>query len=172
MNKQRLLALSMVILAAAASRLLPHPQNVAPIAAIALFAGSKFERKWLAFTVPATALLLSDAVIGFYERMWVVYAAFAVVVCMGFLLRSRENTPAVLLASLSASVAFFLITNLSLLGGHIYPAGMEGVVASYTAGLPFFQNTLLGDLFYSAVLFGGFALAEKRFTPLRPLATA
>ena len=175
MNKERLLALTLVIFAAAVSRLLPHPENVAPIAAIALFGGAKFERKWLAFLIPALALLVSDAIIGFYAGMGVVYASFAVITCIGLTLRKHKNTPAIILASLGSSVIFFLITNCSFLVSHTpYPTGMEGLMMSYEAGIPYFRNTLLGDLFYNALLFGGFALAERRFSFLRArsLATA
>jgi hypothetical protein len=40
-------------------------------------------------------------------------------------------------------------------------------VACYTAAVPFFQNTVAGDLFYSVLLFGGFALAQHLVPHLR-----
>lgn len=175
MHHQRLFALFMIVLAAAASRLLPHPENVAPIAAMALFGGAKCERTGMAFVLPALALFLSDALIGFYENMAVVYLAFALVVCLGFTLRRRESPAALALASVTASALFFLVTNFAPLTGHgMYAATWEGVTAAYAAGLPFLRNTLLGDGFYTAMLFGGFALAERRFhgLRLRPLAPA
>ena len=39
-----------------------------------------------------------------------------------------------------------------------------GLAACYAAAIPFFQNTVAGDLFYAVLLFGGFALA-KHFVP-------
>lgn len=168
MNKQRFFTLSLVVLAAAASRVLPHPVNVAPIAAIALFGGAMFERKSLGFIVPALALLLSDAVIGFYAGMGTVYLAFAVVACFGLALRGYQTGVNVVVASVASSVAFFLITNCPFLVSHTpYPDGFDGLMMSYTAALPFFRNSLLGDLFYSVLLFGGFALAERRYSFLR-----
>lgn len=168
MNKDRLITLSLIILAAAASRLLPHPANVAPIAAIALFSGAKFERKSLAFIVPLFAMLLSDAVIGFYSQMYVTYLGFAAVVAIGFLLRGTREFLPVALASFSGSVAFFLITNNALLiHSDMYAQNFDGMVQAYVAALPFFRNTVWGDLFYSAVLFGGFALAERKYGNLR-----
>jgi formate-dependent nitrite reductase membrane component NrfD len=78
-------------------------------------------------------------------------------------------------ATLSASVLFFIVTNFSvwLLDG-LYPLTFEGLMASYTAAIPFFRNAVLGDLFYAAVLFGGLALAERQLTWMReaPLARA
>jgi hypothetical protein len=168
MNKDRLITLSLIILAAAASRLLPHPDNVAPIAAMALFAGAKFENKQLAFAIPAMAMLLSDAVIGFYSGMWITYMAFAAVVCIGFMLRSKQDVMHTALATVAGSVLFFLVTNFALWSSHgLYSHTLDGIMQSYTMALPFFRNSLLGDAFYSAILFGGFALAERRYSRLQ-----
>ena len=43
-----------------------------------------------------------------------------------------------------------------------YPRTLGGLEACYVAAIPFFQNTLAGDLFYAALLFGGFALPSAR----------
>lgn len=173
MNKERLIALTLIILTAAASRLLPHPPNVAPIAAIALFAGAQFERKWLAFAVPLLALVISDMVIGFYDQVAVTYLAFAVIVCLGFALRGHQRFLPIAGATLAGSVLFFLTTNCALwIHNDLYPKTLEGVMQGYTAALPFFRNTLLGDAFYSALLFGGFALAERRMAWLKSRSVA
>ena len=70
-NHARLTVLLSAIVAAAALRLVPHPPNFTPIGAMALFSGAYFGRRWLAFAAPLGALLLSDAVLGFYAGMWV-----------------------------------------------------------------------------------------------------
>lgn len=169
MNRERIATLTFLILAAAASRLLPHPANVAPISAMALFAGAYFERKWLAFAVPLAAMILSDAVIGFYTQIWVTYLGFAAVVCVGFMLRSQVGVFQVACASVTGSVLFFFITNFAIwMHYDIYPHTIQGIMDSYVLALPFFRHTLMGDLFYAAVLFGGFALAERRFNQLQP----
>ncbi len=175
MNKERLLTLSLIVLVATASRLLPHAPNFTPIAAIALFAGARFEHKWQAFAVPFAALLLSDAVIGFYEwqQMLATYTGFAAVVCLGFLIRGKDSFLPIAAATLNGAVLFFLITNCSLwIHPGLYPATLDGVMQGYVAGIPFFSNTLLSDIFYSLLLFGGFALAERKYPRLRPLAAA
>lgn len=168
MNKQRLITLSLIVLAAAVSRLLPHPANVAPITAIALFGGAMFERKWMAFVIPLAAMLISDLIIGFYAQMWVTYLTFALIVCIGFALRGHVRPLPVIGAALGSSILFFLVTNCALwLPYDLYPKTMGGVVDGYIAALPFFRNTLLGDLFYTGLLFGGFTLAERKYTRLR-----
>jgi uncharacterized protein DUF6580 len=166
--KPRLLVLICMILAAAASRLIPHPPNMASITAFALFGGAYLERKWLAFLVPLAGLFLSDLVLGLYSHMEVIYASFAVVVCVGLLLRGRKSPLKIAGAALASSILFFITTNLGVwFFSSLYPKTATGLFACYVAAIPFFQNTLMGDALYTAVLFGGFALAEKRFPALR-----
>ena len=157
-----------MILAAALSRLIPHPPNFAPIGALALFGGAQFADRRLAFLVPLTAMLLSDLCIGFYSHMEWVYGSFALITCMGLWLRSRRTAWGIAGASLAASTLFFLITNFGVWMNSTttYTQGLAGLVSCYVAALPFFGNTLLGDGFYCLVLFGGLALLEKRFAIL------
>lgn len=173
MSKARFLVLACMILAAAASRLLPHPPNVASITAVALFGGAYLsDRRW-ALLVPLTALFLSDLILGFYSHMWVVYGSFALVVCVGLLLRRRRTPLAIAAATLASSILFFVITNFSVWAlGSLYPRTMQGLLACYVAAIPFFQNSLFGDALYSTVLFGGFALFERWWPALREPASA
>ena len=48
----RFIFLTALIIIAAITRLLPHPPNFTPIAAIALFGGACFSNKKLAFILP------------------------------------------------------------------------------------------------------------------------
>ena len=107
-----------MVLLAALSRLLPHPPNFTPIAAMALFGGAYFVNKRTAFAVPLLALVVSDIGLTFtmgYEFFTtmriVIYGCFAVITMIGFLLRSRVKVLNVVLASLSGAVLFFVITN-------------------------------------------------------------
>jgi hypothetical protein len=167
------IAIALVILAAL-TRLLPHPHNFTPIAAIGLFGAATFDRRWLMFIVPFAALFLSDLFINnviygqYYEgfawftSIWI-YAAFALVIVLGrVLLHLQVSTKNVVVASLSASVIFFLVTNFSVWAeSGMYPKTVAGLSACYAAGIPFLGNTVLGDLFFSAVLFGGYAWAMQ-----------
>lgn len=168
MSKPRLGVLVLMILAVAASRLIPHPPNMASIAAMALFGGAYLSNKWLAFLVPLVALFLSDLVLGLYGHMEIVYGSFALVVCIGLLLRKRRTPLRIAGAALVGSTIFFVITNFGVWAfGSLYLKTAAGLVACYVAAGPFFQNTLAGDALYTAVLFGGFALAEKWIPALR-----
>jgi hypothetical protein len=168
MLKPRWTVLVAMILAAALSRLIPHPPNMASVSAVALFGGAYLSDRRLAFAVPLAALFLSDLMLGFYPHMEVVYLSFALIVCIGQSLRTNRSVPRIAGAALAGSVLFFITTNFSVWAfGSLYPKTVEGLAACYVAAIPFFWNTIQGDLFYTALLFGGFALLERRFIALR-----
>ena len=168
MLKPRLMALITIALAAAASRLIPHPPNLTSITAIALFGGAYFSDKRLAFLVPLAALFLSDLILGFYSHMEVVYLSFALIVCIGLWLQKRRSAFYIAGAALVSSVLFFFLTNFGVWAFEsLYPKTFEGLLACYVAAIPFFQNTLQGDLFFTAVLFGGFTPLERSFPKIR-----
>jgi hypothetical protein len=159
-----------MIVAAAAMRLLPHPANFTPIGALALFAGAHFDDKRWAFVIPLAAMALSDILLGFHGQMPVTYGAFAVIVGMGFLLKERKGALRVAGASVGAATFFFVVSNLGVWATDgLYPLTFQGLAACYVAAIPFFQNWLAGTLFYSALLFGGFALVEKELPGLARL---
>ncbi len=168
-NHVRLLALLSAIVAAAALRLVPHPPNFTPIAAMALFSGAYFGRNALAFIAPLAAMLLSDTLIGFHSGMPFVYGSVAIIVLLGWLALSRVSVLRIGLAAIASSVLFFAITNFGVwLTSGMYPLTPGGLAACYVAAIPFFQNTVAGDLFFSGLLFGGFALLERALPALRP----
>ena len=168
-NKVRLIALLVAIFAASAMRLLPHPPNISPIAAMALFGGAYLPRRALAFVAPFGALAISDALLGgFYPGMNFVYLSFGLTVLIGWAIAKRKSPLVIGGAAVASSVMFFVLTNFGMwLFSGFYPRTVEGLVACYVAAIPFFQNTLAGDLFFTALLFGGFALAERLLPALR-----
>jgi len=170
----RFFALLGITLSAAAMRLLPHPPNMIPIAAMALFGGAYFTNRRTAFLVPLAAMYLSDLALGFfiYDFGWFhgfmpfVYAGFIVTVCLGLLIRRWLSPWTVAGAALISSVLFFVITNFGVwLVSGLYPKTATGLVSCYVAAIPFFRNALVGNAFYTLVLFGGFALAQ-RYLPI------
>jgi len=167
-NHSRILALLSAIAAAAALRLVPHPPNFTPIGAMALFSGAYLGRRALAFAAPLGALLLSDLVLGFYHGMATVYSATALVVLIGWFALRRVSPMRVGVAALASSTLFFIITNFGMwLFSGFYPLTPAGLEACYIAAVPFFQNTLAGDLFYATLLFGGLKVAEVLAPGLR-----
>ena len=168
------LSIALVFLAAL-TRLLPHPDNFTPLSAMALFGAAYFSRQVLTLAVPFIALFLSDLILNnvvyrqYYPEFtlitsWWIYAAFGMVMLAGWLLlRQKVSTLRVAAASLAASAIFFIVTNFSVwLESAMYPKTVAGLMACYTAGLPFLKNTLQGDLFFSAVLFGTYEWITRK----------
>lgn len=149
-----------LILLGALLRVAPHAANFVPIAAMGLFGGTYLNKKY-ALVVPIAAMVVSDFFIGFdsIASRAVVYGSFLAAGLIGLWLRNHKNIYTVVGASLASSVIFFLVTNLPFVhGASLYPLTLEGTIISYTNALPFFRNTLLGDLFYTSVFFGAFEL--------------
>jgi len=153
-----------MIFAGAMMRLIPHWPNFTPIAGIALFGGAFLKRKDMAFLVPVAAMLLSDLLIGFHSTMLPVYLSFIAIVAMGLFLQKRLTVINTISASLSASVLFYLVTNFASWTSGLmpYPMNIGGLMQAYIAGLPFLFNGILGDLFYTSVLFGTTYLVNSK----------
>ena len=171
MNKQmltpRFWTITAMVLAAAALRLLPHYPNFTPVAGMALFGGAYFSNKKLSFAIPIAAMLLSDLILGFHSTMWAVYLSFALIVMIGFSLRKSKKISYIMLATVSSSVLFFIVTNFAVwISGGIYPTTVTGLSECFIAAIPFFGSTMLGDLFYAGVLFGALELAQLKFPVL------
>jgi hypothetical protein len=165
----RFCALTTLIVIAAASRIVPHPPNFTPIAAMALFGGATFSDKRVAFLIPLSAMILSDAAVGGFSLVtpWI-YGSFGAIVCIGFLLRGTNNAIKIALGALAGAILFFVVTNFAVwLAGDYYPKTAAGVEACFIAAIPFFRNTLSSDALYTALLFGSWHLLERRWPSLR-----
>lgn len=177
-NNKTLFVIS-AVLVVAATRLLPHPPNFTAVGAMAIFGGAMLKDKKLAFIAPLLALWFSDLIInnviyaseGFtlvHDGFYWSYIPFMLMVAFGSVFMKKVSVGNVAGGSVLASVLFFVVSNFGAwLGSAMYSQTMAGLGAAYAAGIPFFMNTLLGNLFFSAVLFGGFALAEKKLPMLQ-----
>ncbi|MGD0038072.1 MAG: DUF6580 family putative transport protein [Bacteroidota bacterium] len=153
---------SALILAAALSRLLPHPDNFTPIAAMALAGGVYFNKR-IALVVPLAALVISDLFIGFHNTILFVYGSFILIGFIGLWLKSHKKPLPIFGAALLSSTMFFVVTNFGVWltgGGWFYPKTWQGLIECYTLAIPFFRNTITGDLVYTGVLFGLFELSQ------------
>ena len=159
MNKRNIIILSMMALAVL-TRLLPHPPNVAPITAIALFGGCYIKDKNLALALPLLCMFITDLFLGFHMIMPFVYISFMCISYIGIGSKKINNG-----TILGSSLLFFLVTNLGVwyLG---YPNTLAGLVSCYTLALPFFVNTIIGDLFFTHSLSYSFSKLEERYPVL------
>jgi len=171
MNRTQFLTLTAIILTAAFSRLIPHPPNVTPVLAMALFGGAYLENRRLAFLIPFAAMLASDIILGFHRTMPFVYLAFAVTVFLGLWIKQKPGSFRTLTAALGGSFFFFCFTNFGVWvfghGTQSYPMTFAGLLACYSAAIPFFRSMLVGNLVYTLIFFGGFALLRARFPTLK-----
>lgn len=156
MKIQHTISPILIIVIAVLLRLLPHPANVAPIASMALFGGAYLNKRY-ALLVPLVALFISDIFLGFHQSMVAVYFSFFLTGCIGLYLARHKTPITVILASVLSSVLFFLITNCNFwYVNSLYPKAVAGLAESYMAALPFFRNTLIGDLLYTGIFFGAY----------------
>jgi hypothetical protein len=187
----RTVVIVLMILVAAVLRVLSSGHVLAPITnlnptgAIALFGGCYFRDKLKAYLVPLSVLLLSDVVLmhvffskfstGFLYSGWIwVYAAFALMVMIGHLIK-KVNVGSVVLAAIGAAAVHWLVADFgSWLGGctdittgGLYPHNAQGLMKCYILAIPYMKNMLIGNLIYSALLFGGFELLQRRYPRLQ-----
>jgi hypothetical protein len=174
-----------LILMAAFSRIIPHMPNFSPLGAIGLFGAAHFSKKWQALLIPIAATWLSDLFINnviygqyypkftwFSQGFYWTYGTYLLITIIGFFIfRKSVTAPKVLGGALVSTVLFFLITNFACwpttATNPTYTQDFSGLMACYAAGVPFIKGSLLGDLFYSGVLFGAFALLQQNVPSLR-----
>ena len=155
-----LLSVSSVVL-----RLLPHAPNFAPIGALALFAGLYATRKWLLLT-PIIVMLVSDVFVGFYDWkiMLVVYLGFLAYAAIGRIVKNNKSVFTVIGGTFAGALLFYLTTNFAVWAfSGMYPHTLQGLILCYEMALPFFRNSLMGDLFYMGAFVGAYELAIKIF---------
>ena len=168
----RFIFITSAIIIAATSRLFPHIPNFTPIAAMALFGGVYFSDKRLAFIIPLLAMFISDVALelitgwGFHNTIVYVYVAFILTSIIGLYVKRNTNASSILGASVLSSLLFFIITNFGVWAATGMLGGAAGLGATYALGIPFFAPTVLGDLFFNALLFGAFFFAQKRIPAL------
>jgi len=170
------------------SRLMPHYPNFTAVGAISLFGAAFAGRRSIAVIIPFLVMLCSDMILNnlIYARMYPddykdfvflyrgalwSYAAFGLVVMFGHtLFRNKVDLKKVGFGALGASIIFFLLSNFGVWASTgAYPVNFAGLLACYAAGLPFLLNQVLGDLFYSLILFG-VALHVFAWKPKRAMA--
>lgn len=180
-NRALLVSLGLMVLVTALYRIMPNrPMGFAPQIAVGLFSGALFvkNKKW-AFILPLLSIFISDLLYqflytqgltdiqGFYGDQWINYILFTSMTCFGFLIR-KNKVANIIVASLSAPTAYFLVSNFFVWAsdkgyGLNRPKTFEGLLLTWGDGLPFYKNSIMATLIFSAVLFGTYYLAQERF---------
>ncbi|HEY2756460.1 MAG TPA: DUF6580 family putative transport protein [Pseudolabrys sp.] len=146
-----------------AARLLPHAYGFMPVAASGLFAARVLRMPALAVIVPIAAMLLSGVALGpdDWRVSLIVYAALAIPALAGMATRRWQGAAPVMATMIGSSLAFFVLSNAAVWAfSGLYPVTQQGLVECFVAALPFLDKTVMGDLFWCAVLFGGAWLVQ------------
>ena len=157
------------------SRLIPNNiPNFSAVGAVALFAGNYIKNIQLRYIIPITAMCISDLLLSFSGIGLAnpivhtsVYVSFALTVLLGAVdYKKLSKFLSIPIASVFAALVFFIITNFAvwLNGGYGYT--LKGLLTCYTVAIPYFGNTILGNLTYSAILFGSYEYFKSKSTNL------
>ncbi|PJZ46595.1 DUF6580 family putative transport protein [Leptospira brenneri] len=150
----------LMVIATVISRILPHPPNFTPVLAVSLFSGAYVADRRLALFVPLLAMFLSDLYIGFHDLIPVIYGFMILAVLFGKQIRSSLTKS--FGYTVVGSVVFFVLTNLAVWAtSGMYSLDLSGLVTCFTLAIPFFQNSIVGDLVYSGILFGSMAFLNR-----------
>ena len=178
-TKQKMIVVAVIVASAVIMRLAPHIPNFAPVTAAAIFGAAYLPKRYALF-VPLLIAAVSDYLLLYINpfgtpvfnfshlqplsalvnptTLWV-WGSFMVSAVLGLILRSKQGLVRAGAVSVAASLQFFLVTNFGVWAAGAYARDLSGLAASYVAGLPFLQWTILGDLFYTVGFFGMYALA-------------
>lgn len=176
-NKHFIYTLAALVVVAALYRIIPNrPLGFAPQIAIALFAGSIMKDKKYAFALPLLSMLISDilyeilfttglsSIKGFYSGQFSNYILFGGLTVLGFFIQKR-NVLHIALGSLAGPTLFFLISNFFVWAGDSvinYPKTIDGLLQSYTAGIPFYTGSLVATALFCGIFFGAYALLNQK----------
>ena len=169
-----------LIIVAAVFRLLPHFPNATPLAAMGIFGAAYLKERWQAILIPFAALFLSDLYLNnvIYAKLyptegfqWItsvwIYLAFGLLILASQTILKKMKTQNIALASVVSSLIFFFVSNLNpFFESNMYPKTGAGLLACYTAAIPFLTNTVVGDLFYCGVLFGVYEFVKMKLPKL------
>ncbi|MCZ8343803.1 MAG: hypothetical protein O9301_12265 [Leptospira sp.] len=163
MFQSRAFLVVFMVLIAAISRILPHPPNFTPILAISLFSGAFISSRRIAVLVPILAMFLSDLFLGFHNLMLLIYVLMAGTAYVGSRLQNSKSKTAI--ATIVGSIIFFVTTNVAVwLTSGMYTLDWKGLVTCFTLAIPFFQNSIAGDIIYTSLLFGTMSFLDKKLS--------
>jgi len=158
LTPKNLLALGLLVLAVIL-RFIPHIPNFAPVTALALFAGVYFGGA-SAYLLPLAVMFISDIFLGFHSTMLFVYGSLLLTVAIGQFVKKKKNPATILGGTIAGSILFFIITNFGVwLTTNWYAPDLAGLIRCYYMAIPFFRNSVTGDIFYAIMLFGAYELA-------------
>ena len=176
-KRNKLIACAMLI--GVSLRFINVIPNFSPVVGLTIFGAALFSKRYLAFLVPFLCIYFSDflinntiarsffpqheGIVWFSDYMIWTFVSYAAIALLSILALKKISFKRGLSVTIISSVIFFLTTNFGawISPTSIYPNDISGLMASYTAALPFFRTSLMSDLLFSGVLFGLYFAAER-----------
>ncbi|MCC6221268.1 MAG: hypothetical protein IT291_08530 [Deltaproteobacteria bacterium] len=169
MLNRRSIAVALIVLAAAACRLVPHVPNVTPIIAVGVFGGAYLRNTFWAFVVVFVSMFVSDLVLGLHSTMFFVYTSLFLAIFAGSIVKDKSGFLPLLTVTCASSTVFFVWTNFGVwLVEGLYPKTLSGLLLCYGAAIPFYVTQLIGDAFFISLLFAVFLVFEKLYFLQQP----
>ncbi len=163
-NPSTLTLIAIIALVAFLRVLQVFPPNFAPVTALCLLGSAYFSRKWMAFIIPTSILIISDLILGGTTELIAVYVSYALIITLGYTLQNKVKPARVALVTLSSSLIFYIVTNFACwYGSSYYTQDLNGLIINYTGALPFFRTSLISDLIFSASFFAVFETVKVKF---------
>lgn len=196
--KNKFLVILLFIALASLTRLLPHPWNFTPLGGITLMSAALVNNRLKSFVIPFIVWIMSDYLVNvfLYNKGLLdfsyfisttalgVYVSMVLIWLVGSLLRTNIQFSTVIASSLSSSIIFYLVSNTFVfIGNPFYSQDVSGWLQCLAMGIPFYKNDfgilfgsfffngIIGDLFYTTLLFSAYSLLVNkslRLNELRP----
>lgn len=137
-----------IFMALAASRFFPHPPNFTSLIALSFYIPAIFGARYLPALV--VSFILTDFIIGFHQVTLFTWGSVLVIgLSAKFFLFNTRNR---IFGALIGAFLFYIITNFGVWSSGIYGYNIKGLISCYILAIPFFGNTLLATMIYSAII--------------------
>ena len=137
-----------IFIVLAASRFIPHPPNFTSLIALSfyvpLFLGKRF------IPVLLVCFIITDIFIGFHETVFFTWGSVIFISLFSYLFQKNIYTR--IIGVLSSSLVFYIISNFGVWSLGSYGYSLDGLLICYIAAIPFYTNTLISTILYSALI--------------------
>ncbi len=137
-----------IFIVLAASRFIPHPPNFTSLIALSfyvpLFLGKRF------IPVLLVCFIITDIFMGFHETVFFTWGSVIFISLFSYLF--QKNIYLRIAGVISGSLVFYIISNFGVWSLGSYGYSLDGLLICYIAAIPFYTNTLISTILYSALI--------------------
>ena len=137
-----------IFIALSVSRFIPHPPNFTSLMALSFYIPAIFGIRYLPMLI--ISFVITDLIIGFHNVTLFTWGSVILIGLMSkFFIKNTTNR---ITGALIGACLFFIITNFGVWSLGSYGYSFEGLIKCYTLAIPFFGNTLISTLIFSAII--------------------